>query len=345
MRAAERRLIIRARAPLRISFAGGGTDVWPYFQYKTGAVLSATINRYAFATLEQREDSVVNINSIDYDLSMTFDLDDPLIMDGQLDLAKGVVQHFRRAGALSCGADIYLHNDAPPGSGLGSSSAMTVALIQALSEYVRVPMGPYEVADLAYQIERVEVGIKGGRQDQFACTFGGINFIEFMADATVVNPLRIKPEFIAELEYSLLFAYVGGAHFSSHIIERQMQGLSSGRPQTVQAFDRLRELAYEGKKALLLGRLSVFGETLDAAWQFKRQLADEISNPRIDEIYDLAKKAGALGGKLSGAGGGGFMFFFCDPRRRFPVQDALLKMGAEVVGFSFTSEGVRSWTV
>jgi D-glycero-alpha-D-manno-heptose-7-phosphate kinase len=335
-------VIIRARAPLRISFAGGGTDVWPYYQDRTGAVLSTTINRYAYATVTARTDSIISVNSIDYDLTVSFDIEKPVVYDGQLDLAKGVASHFRTEGRLAMGADIDLHNDAPPGSGLGSSSALTVALVQAIAEHVHVPMGPYEVADAAYRIERIEVGIKGGKQDQYACTFGGINFIEFTRDATVVNPLRIKPEVIAELEYSLLFAYIGGVHFSSHIIEKQMDGYAAGRTE---AFDGLRDLAYETKKALLLGKLRKFGELLDAGWQFKRRLADEISNPRIDEIYDHARKAGALGGKLSGAGGGGFMFFFCEPRRRFHVQDALKQMGAEIVSFSLTQEGVRSWTV
>ena len=338
-------MIIRARAPLRISFAGGGTDVWPYYEHKPGAVLSATINRYAFATLEPRKDSAVTVNSIDYDLTVSFDLHDPVVCDGQLDLAKGVVRHFREAGSLTRGADIRLHNDAPPGSGLGSSSALTVALIQAISEYIKSPMDTYGIAETAYRVERTEVGIKGGKQDQFACAFGGINFIEFRNDTTVVNPLRIKPELIAELEYSLLFVYVGGVHFSSHIIENQMSRFTSGRAETVDAFDRLRELAYESKNALLLGRLGTFGELLDEAWRQKRMLADEISNPRIDEIYSQARQAGALGGKLSGAGGGGFMFFFCEPQKRFSVQDRLKKMGAEVVNFSLTQEGVRSWTI
>jgi D-glycero-alpha-D-manno-heptose-7-phosphate kinase len=338
-------VIIRARAPLRISFAGGGTDVWPYYEHRPGAVLSATINRYAFATLEPREDSAVTVNSIDYDLTVSFDLRDPVICSGQLDLAKGVVRHFREAGSLTKGADIRLHNDAPPGSGLGSSSALTVALVQAISEYTKSPTDAYGIAETAYRVERLEVGIKGGKQDQFACAFGGMNFIEFHTDATIVNPLRIKPELVAELEYSLLFVYVGGVHFSSHIIENQMSHFASGRAETVDAFDRLRELAYEAKNALLLGRLGVFGEILDEAWRKKRMLTDEISNPRIDEIYSEARQAGALGGKLSGAGGGGFMFFFCDPQKRFSVQDRLKKMGAEVVNFSLTQEGVRSWTI
>jgi len=338
-------VIIRARAPLRISFAGGGTDVWPYYEQQGGAVLSATINRYAFATLEPRQDSSVTVDSIDYDLTVSFDLNDPVVYDGQLDLAKGVVRHFQQSGRLARGADIRLHNDAPPGSGLGSSSALTVALVQAVSEHIKSPMDAYGIAETAYQIERVDVGIKGGKQDQFSCAFGGINFIEFRKDATIVNPLRIKPELIAELEYSLLFVYVGGVHFSSHIIENQMSRFSSGRAETVDAFARLRGLAYESKNALLLGRLVAFGELLDEAWQCKRLLADEISNPRIDEIYEQARQAGAIGGKLSGAGGGGFMYFFCDPRKRFSVQDRLKRMGAEVVNFSFTQEGVRSWTL
>lgn len=338
-------VIVRARAPLRISFAGGGTDVSPYFEQHSGAVLSATINRYAFATLQPRSDSNVSVSSLDYELTINFDINDPLVYNGQLDLAKGVIRHFRNRNLLLSGADIHLHNDAPPGSGLGSSSAMTVALIQTITEHIRLPIDSYETAELAYQIERKEVGIKGGKQDQYASTFGGINFIEFHRDSTVVNPLRIKPEIVAELEYSLVFAYVGGVHFSAHIIDNQMSRYSRGESDTVDAFNQLKQLAYDAKQALLLGRLGAFGELLDAAWQAKRRLADEVSNPRIDEIYDSARQAGALGGKLSGAGGGGFMFFFCEPTRRFAVQDALRKHGAEMVQFSFTSKGVQAWTI
>jgi len=338
-------VILRARAPLRISFAGGGTDVPPYCDRRGGAVLSATIDRYAFATVEPTTTNTLHVRSIDYDLAVRFELGDPLVYDGQLDLAKGVVQHFAKSGRLRSGADIYLHNDAPPGSGLGSSSALTVALLQALAHHLRLPMDNYELAETAYRIERLEVGIKGGKQDQFACAFGGVNFIEFTADATVVNPLRIKAEVLAELEYSLLFAYIGGVRLSSHIIEKQTANFEQNRRETVEAFDRLKELAFAVKKSLLLGRLAEFGELLDVAWRYKRRLADEISNPRIDETYEEARRAGALGGKLSGAGGGGFMFFFCDPRKRFNVQDALVRMGASIASFSFTQEGARSWTL
>lgn len=316
----------------------------PYCDERGGAVLSAAINRYACATLVPGGERF-EVRSLDYDASVSYGIDDPFVYDGQLDLAKGVLDHFRRANGFAEGLEIYLHNDAPPGSGLGSSSAITVALIGALAEYLRLPLDSYQVAELAYRIERLEVGIKGGKQDQYAAAFGGFSFMEFHDGLTVVNSLRLRPETVCELEYSLVFAYVGGSHFSSHIIEKQVDNYRRGREESVRAMDRLKELAYEMKKALLLGRLREFGELLDAAWESKKRMADGITNPRIDELYHEARRAGALGGKISGAGGGGFMFFFCDPRRRFPVQERLRQLGAQLVQFSFVKEGVRTWSV
>lgn len=336
-------MIIRSRAPLRISFAGGGTDVPPYCDEKGGAVLSATINRYAFSSVETFQGEAFNIKSLDYDLTISFNISDPIVFNGQLDLAKGVVEYFRRKKGFGCGFNIYLHNDAPPGSGLGSSSALTVSLVQAFCEFFREPLDPYEIAETAFKIERQEVGIKGGKQDQFASAFGGFNFIEFRKDTTIVNPLRIKPEVVNELEYSLIFAYVGGTHFSGRIIEKQTENYIKRIKETVEALDSLKELAYQSKDALLLGKLKLFGELLDQAWHAKKKLTSEISSSSIDELYEEARKAGALGGKITGAGGGGFMFFFCDPRKRFSVQEALLKMGAEIAHFSFTERGVCSW--
>ncbi len=316
----------------------------PYCDERGGVVLSATVNRYACATLIPGGDKF-EVRSLDYDSSISYGIDDSFVYDGQLDLAKGVIDHFRQQNGFSEGMEIYLHNDAPPGSGLGSSSAITVALIGAIADYQRLPLDSYQIAELAYRIERMEVGIKGGKQDQYAAAFGGFSFIEFHNGLTVVNSLRLRPETICELEYSLIFAYVGGQHFSSHIIERQVQNYMGGREEAVQAMDRIKELAYEMKRALLLGRLRTFGELLDAAWENKKKMADGISNSRIDEIYYEARRAGALGGKISGAGGGGFMFFFCDPRRRFAVQNRLLQLNAQLVNFSFVQEGVRTWTV
>lgn len=337
----------RARAPLRISFGGGGSDVSPYCDERGGAVLSATINRWAYATLVPGG-SVIKVESLDYDQSVSYPLDEAFVYDGQLDLVKAVIDYFRREHTLSEGVHVRLHNDAPPGSGLGSSSAIVVAMIGALSSHLKLTLDPYAVSELAYTIERDRAGIKGGRQDQYATAFGGFNFIEFDRGDTIVNPLRLRSETLYELEYALVFAFVGGQHFSGHIIERQIDAFAqrdtdAGASDAVAAMDEMKEIAYEMKRALLLGHLPAFGRLLDRGWEAKKRMAQGITNQRIDEVYASAKEAGAWGGKVSGAGGGGFMFFLTDPARRFAVQDALRRVGAEVVNFSFVQEGMRAW--
>jgi D-glycero-alpha-D-manno-heptose-7-phosphate kinase len=338
-------MLIRARAPLRISFCGGGTDVPPYCDERGGVVLSATINRYATATIVPKRDSFT-VRSIDYDQSVSYGVDDPFVYDGQLDLAKGVLDHFRRNESLTAGLEVTLHNDAPPGSGLGSSSAITVALVSGLVDLLRLPINAYQIADLAYRIERLEVGIKGGKQDQYATTFGGFNLIEFHPGGTVlVVPLRLRPETVWELEHSLVFVYVGGGHFSDQIIEGQVRNYETRRTESVHAMDRLKVLTQDMKRALLVGDLCEFGELLHLAWESKRQMAKGITNPSIDELYDAALKAGALGGKMNGAGGGGFMMFVCDPLRRYAVQEALRKAGGQLVNLTFVEPGVRTWSL
>ena len=337
-------MIIRARAPLRIGFGGGGTDVPPYCHEHGGVVLNATINRYACATLIPKGNSFV-MHSMDYDASVSYGIDEPFVFDGQLDLGKHVLDYFRREHGLKEGLEIYLHNDAPPGSGLGSSSAITVALIGAILEHLRLPVDAYQIAALAYRIEREDMGIHGGKQDQYTAAFGGFNFMEFHPEFTVVNALRLRNAILCELEYSLVFAYVGGQRFSAHLIEKQVANYTSGEGNTLELLNQLKALAYEMKRALLLGKLVEFGDLLNHSWITKQQVAEGISNPRIDEIYEQARKAGALGGKVTGAGGGGFMFFICDPVRRFAVQETLQKLDAQLVNFSFVEEGMSSWTL
>lgn len=338
-------MLIRARAPLRISFCGGGTDVPPYCDERGGVILSATINRYATATVVPGGDAF-SVRSIDYDQSVSYGVDDPFVYDGQLDLAKGVIDHFRRQHGLTGGLEVTLHNDAPPGSGLGSSSAVTVALVSAIAELLRLPVDTYQVADLAYRIERVEVGIKGGKQDQYATTFGGFNLIEFHPGGTVlVVPLRLRPETLWELEHSLIFTYVGGGHFSDEIITNQVRNYETRRIESLHAMDRLKVLTHDMKRALLVGDLRELGELLHLTWESKRQMAKGISTGKIDALYEAAREAGALGGKISGAGGGGFMFLLCDPLRRYAVQEALRKAGGQLVNLSFVEPGVRTWTV
>lgn len=335
---------IRARAPLRISFGGGGTDVPPYCDERGGAVLSATINRHAYATLHPGGDNF-RVQSLDYDASISYNLAEAFTYDGQLDLAKGVLDHFRKTASFPSGLEILLHNDAPPGSGLGSSSAITVALICAIAEHLKLPLDAYAIADTAYRIERIEVGQIGGKQDQYAAAFGGFNFIEFNGDTTVVNTLRLHPDVICELEYRLVFAYVGGKREFSQILEKQVDNMKNKESSAVAAMDALKALAYEMKTALLLGNLGKFGELLDAAWQNKKKMAEGISNQRIDETYDAARKAGAIGGKITGVGGGGFMFFICEPQSRHKLQETLIETGNQVINFNFVEEGVKAWHV
>lgn len=336
--------IVRSRAPLRISFAGGGTDVSPYCDERGGAVLSASIDRYAYATLKPG-DTKFQVSSLDYDCSVACPVEDEFVYDGQLDLAKNALDYFRQEHGLSHGLEAFLHNDAPPGSGLGSSSAITVAMIASLTNYLGLALDSYQMAETAYHVERVLAGISGGRQDQYAATFGGFNLIEFADGHVIVNALRVRPETLYELEYNLVFAHLGGSRFSAHIIDKQVANYSMGNAAAISAMDDLKALAYEMKDALLLGRVSDIGELLHHAWESKKRMADGISTPRIDEIYDEARRAGALGGKISGAGGGGYIFFVCRAGARFAVQDSLRRLGIEMSRFGFTHEGVQCWRV
>jgi len=330
----------RARAPLRISFCGGGTDVSPYPEEHGGMVLSATINQYAYASLRPRRDSRLTLASLDYDVVARYDHPRRLRLDGNLDLIKAVVRAFK----VRRGADLWVHSDAPPGSGLGSSSTLVVALIGVMSEWLGRPLSGYEVAELAYRIERVDLGLAGGRQDQYAAAFGGFNFIEFLGDTTVVNPLRIRPDVLNELEYRLLLCYMGQTRQSAKIIERQTAAYRAGRTAVVQALHRLREETLEMKKALLLGRVDALGELLHQAWEAKKKLDDNISNSHVDRLYQLARREGAIGGKMPGAGGGGYFLLLARFDRKHRVAAALEKHGGQVVPFQFERRGLVTWS-
>lgn len=333
-------MIIRAKSPLRISFAGGGTDVSPYPEMFGGCVLNATINKYAYTTLEIVEKAGIEVHSLDYDYMAKFSSDECLNFNGQMDLAKAVI---KRLGCQRNGFKILTHNDAPPGSGLGSSSAMVVSLLGAFKEWKSLSASNYDIAELAHEIERNDLAIVGGKQDQFACAFGGFNFIEFGKDYVLVNPLRIKPDVINELQYNMLLCYTGKNRLSGHIIEAQVHNLNSGRKKSIDAMHDLKNHASDMKKALLTGRTHHFGELLHHSWATKKQMADTISNSQIDEYYEAAISAGAIGGKVSGAGGGGFMFFYCESGKKHKVAECLEKMGGEVVDFEFDHHGLQSW--
>lgn len=337
--------IYRARAPLRISFAGGGTDVSPYAEQRGGIALNATVDKYAYATLRVTSEQAITIKSLDYHTIAKFDLDNPLVYDGQLDLVKAAIRRLtgEQNRELGSGFDLFLHTDAPPGSGLGSSSAVVVAIIGVFNQWLRLPLTNYDIAALAYQIERVDLGIRGGRQDQYAAAFGGFNLMEFYGDRVIVNPLRIPGDVLNELHYSLMLFYTGGTRYSANIIERQTQGFLQGQENVVAAMDELKRLATEAKNALLQGRLEDFGDLLHQAWMSKKEMAETISNPRIEEMYAEARRLGALGGKISGAGGGGYMFLYCPFQSQADISQRLEDLGALRVDFSFERNGLQSW--
>lgn len=338
------RKIVRARAPFRISFGGGGTDVAPYSDERGGLVLNATINRYAYVTIAPNDTGTVALCSLDYGDTVSYPASEGVpSFDGRMDLAKGVIRRLRVDGAHG-GFSLYTHADCPPGSGLGASSTMVVALVGAFNEWLQLGLDRYEIALLAYEIERNDVGIRGGKQDQYAAAFGGFNFMEFHGDKALINPLRIPSESVSELEYSLVLAYTGQSRLSSKIIDNQMENYRVGREDAIRAMDRTKQSAVNLKRALLTGNFVEFGELLHEGWNQKKQMSDQISNEFIEELYGAARGAGAVGGKISGAGGGGFMFFFAQFDRRHQVIEALRKHGAQIFDFGFTDTGLQTWT-
>jgi D-glycero-alpha-D-manno-heptose-7-phosphate kinase len=332
--------VIRAKAPLRVSFAGGGSDVPPFPEQEGGLVLSATINRYAYGALAPRDDSQIGLQSVDFGLSLNYGVDEEIIFDGRLDLAKAAIRKLGRGGY-----DLFLHSNAPPGSGLGSSSAVMVTLIGLLKEFHGHALTDYEIAQMAFDLERKELAIKGGLQDQYASTFGGFNFIEFDAERVIVNPLRISPDVVHELEHNMLLCYTGKTRSSDRIIDDQTSRWTGGDEQALAGLRAGKELAVTMKNALLQRRLNDFGELLGAAWEQKKKMSPRISNDLIDEAYHEACKHGALGGKVTGAGGGGYMLFYCPFRRKHHVANALLAMNIEVTEFEFTPNGLTTWSI
>jgi len=332
--------VIRAKAPLRVSFAGGGTDVSPFPETEGGVVLSSTINRYAWGSLRPRDDGRITVESVDLGLSLDLRAQDAIDLDGNLDLVKAAI---RRLGQHERGGyDLVLRSSAPPGSGLGSSSTVMVALVALLQEYYGLPLGEYELAQLAFAIEREDLGIRGGLQDHYAATFGGFNFMEF-GERVVVNPLRVRQSVINELELSLLLCFTSITRESAKIIEDQTARVEQKEDGTLEGLRAQKELAIAMKSALLRGELREFGTLLGQAWTEKKRMSPLIATPWIDEIYELACSHGAVGGKVTGAGGGGFILFFCDFDKKHRVTAALEAAGTSVTEFSFEPGGVTTW--
>jgi D-glycero-alpha-D-manno-heptose-7-phosphate kinase len=340
-------MIIRSKAPLRISFSGGGTEVSPYKDEYGGVVLSATIDKYAYGSLRRRDDRNVAVTSLDYDIVAKYNLDTEMDYDGELDLVKAVIKNLNKG--YKQGFDFFIHSDAPPGSGLGSSSTMVVALIGLLKHLQSLPLTNYEIASLAYHIEREDLGIKGGMQDQYAATFGGFNFIEFGPGPglsnIVVNPLRIDAGIINELEYRLLLCYTGRTRLSANIITTQVDAYTRKEGEVLKAMEELKKITIELKNALLQARLDDFGRLLHEAWINKKKMARQITNDTIDALYATARKHGALGGKILGAGGGGYLLLYCEFDKKHLVAKELEKLGGQFVEFTFDHHGLQTWEV
>ncbi len=338
-------MIYRSKAPLRIGLAGGGTDVAPYSDIYGGAILNATISMYAYANIEPRNDGKIVLNSIDKGEEIVLESALNLPIDGKLDLLKGIYNRVAKDFThkpLSFTLSTYV--DAPPGSGLGTSSTLVVTILGAFSEWLRLPLGEYDLAHLAYEIERNDLKMAGGKQDQYAATFGGVNFMEFFDnDKVIVNPLRIRSKYLNEMAHNIVLYYTETSRLSSKIIEAQSRNVISKNQKSIEAMHQLKKQAILMKEAILKGELEKIGEILDFGWEFKKQMADGITNPMIDEIYEAAKANGASGDKISGAGGGGFIFFYCPQNTRSKVVKALEAFGGQVKRYEFTTHGLTTW--
>jgi D-glycero-alpha-D-manno-heptose-7-phosphate kinase len=338
-------MIIRSKAPLRLGLAGGGTDVSPYSDRYGGAILNATINMYAYATIRPTDNGKMVFTSIDHAETVELDSCESAPLTGQLDLLKGVYNRIVRdftKKALSFELTTYV--DAPAGSGLGSSSTLVVAILNAFAAWQKLPLGEYDMAHLSWEIERKDLGMAGGKQDQYAAAFGGFNFMEFYKnDKVIVNPLRIKQDCLNELEFNLVLYYTGTSRLSSTIIEAQVKNVEMKEKGSLEATHKLKEQATMMKEAILKGRFDDIGEILHFGWQHKKAMASGITNPVIDELYEAAIKAGATGGKISGAGGGGFIMFYCPGNTRYKVIETLQRFGGEFRRFKFDINGAQTW--
>lgn len=337
-------MIVRSRAPTRVSFAGGGTDVPPYCDDRGGCVVSAAINRYAYSTLETRGDQEIHIESGDILKKIKFADTDSITYNNELDILKAAV---KRMNSTKMGLNLFMKTNVPPSSGLGGSAAAFVSLVGLFDHLGGKRMTRYEIANIAYRLEREELKILGGKQDQYASAFGGINFIEFKDGNVIVNPLKLSNETRFELEKHLLLAYTGDrkVSHSGDIISGQTKSVSEKNKNVLEAHDKYKELALKVRDALKSGDLNGFGNLIHRAWEIKKSFSTKITNKKIDDIYSFARENGALGGKISGAGGGGFMMFFCEPNKEHTLSMRLEEIGIRTMPFAFDFEGLQTWEV
>jgi D-glycero-alpha-D-manno-heptose-7-phosphate kinase len=339
-------MIYRSKAPLRIGLAGGGTDVSPYADMYGGAILNATVSLFAHASIELLTEEKIIVEALDRNEKEEYDFAKCLPINGTLDLLKAVYNRIQKDyGFPQKGFRLNTFVDAPAGSGLGTSSTLVVAIVGAFVEMLKLPLGDYDIAHYAFDIERNDLKLAGGRQDQYAATFGGVNFMEFYKDdKVIVNPLRIRSHYMHELENNLLLFFTATSRESASIIKEQVKNVEGNNEKSIDAMHNLKQQAQMMKEALLKGKVNDIGVILDYGFEQKKNMAASISNNNIEAIYDAAKAAGATGGKISGAGGGGFMIFYCPGNSRYRVINALAQFGGDIKKFTFTKYGLTTWT-
>lgn len=332
---------------MRLGLAGGGSDLSPYSDIYGGLVLNATINLYTYCTIEEIEEKEIVINSYDANCFKSYPLVPELEIDGDASLVKGVYNRVvKDYGEVTGGFRITTYNDAPVGSGLGTSSSMVVCILKAFIEWLSLPLGDYEASRLAFEIERKDLALEGGKQDQYAAAFGGFNYMEFHKDdLVIVNPLKIKRWIVDELEGSIVLYFTGASRSSAKIISEQKENTEKGKTDAIEAMHAIRQSAIDMKHALLKGDMRRLAEILGSGWENKKKMAGAISNPMIEEAFDVALQAGAISGKVSGAGGGGFIMFMVDPVKKKRVTDALSNLGGFVMPFQFTDGGAHGWRI
>lgn len=341
-------LNVRARAPLRLGLAGGGTDLSPYCDEFGGNVLNATIDRFAYAHIRTNRIGALVLRARDVDMEEVLEPSlDHSVHEG-LVLHRAVYSHMMRnyCDGVALPLTISTTIDVPAGSGLGASSALVVALVEAFRSALQLPLGPYEVARLAFEIERVHIGLAGGRQDQYSAAFGGLNFIEFLpGDRAIVNPLRIRREHLNEFEASLVICFSGQSRHSENIIKEQVAGLKQLDSKTVENMHKLKQDAIEMKVALLKGDIRGTADILGRSWAAKKATAAGVATEQVERLFAEAMAADAWAGKVSGAGGGGFLMFLTDPENVYRLKKVLNSAGGHASSVKFNFDGAEGWPI
>ena len=335
-------MIVRSKAPFRVSFGGGGTDMPPYCIEHGGCIISTTIDRHVYITLQPRKDRKINIISQSLNDTLVFEIGDDNYKN-RFELFKGVINVLD----IKEGFNILTHSELPAGSGMGGSSSLSVALIGAFNYYYDLSFSKHEIAQKAFDIERIELNQKGGYQDQFAAAYGGFNFMEFR-DSVRVTPIKTSEDIINELQFCLILCYVGGSHFSSDIQNEVLMGYKIEQKSYMEAMRGLKSVAYSMKKIVEskdLTRLNEFGNLMHKGWEAKKSLSEKITNKNIENFYLTSRKHGVLGGKLLGAGGGGHLLLYSEPSKKFDVINELEKIGGKVINFHFNPKGLEVWEI